>query len=320
MNSVQLLTFLTAPIILNRYSNDFSSFHPEVIAMESLMFLSNKTVMANLVYRDFETEVADKGSSVSTRKPSAFTAQNRNGENKVIVQSATATKVQVTLSQQKHVSFLIDRADAAKSVKDLREDYLEPAMDALAQVVDTDILGLFADILAAPTEYPAFPGSSVGSYGSPLTLATIISARETLNVQQAPNENRRIVFGPQGEGELLNIAEFTAANFQPVAVAGSAAESGSVTRRYGFDFYLDQNVPLSGGGYNNLAFHKNAFGLVTRLLPELPGLMSTVVNYRGIGIRYCWVIDPEQFGLKLLFEILYGVHTYDPYLASVVEN
>ena len=57
------------------YANDNDAFVPEKWAMEGLMQLEENMVIANMVHRDFENEVARFGDTVNTRKPGEFEAE-----------------------------------------------------------------------------------------------------------------------------------------------------------------------------------------------------------------------------------------------------
>ena len=56
-----------SPVQLACYDND--AYIPEIWARESLEFLYENMVVANLVNRDFEAEVANYGDEIHTRIP-----------------------------------------------------------------------------------------------------------------------------------------------------------------------------------------------------------------------------------------------------------
>jgi hypothetical protein len=67
----------------------------------------------------------------------------------------------------------------------------------------------------------------------------------------------------------------------------------------------------------NLAFHKNAFALVTAPLePYLGGVQSSVANYKNISCRVA--IDGELSNKtnKISVDMLFGVKTLDKELAA----
>ena len=96
--------------------------------------------------------------------------------------------------------------------------------------------------------------------------------KRTANVKEniAKNEADRAALS-QAEADLLNTEAFT--NASAVGDNGTALKEASLGRKYGLDFYCDQNVQKTTAETANytpsIAFHKNAFALVTRQL-EMP--------------------------------------------------
>ena len=225
------------------YANDNDAFIPEVWAQESLMILEANMIAATLVHRDFENEIAQFGDVVNTRKPANFTAARKTDTDDVTVQNAQATNVPVRLDQHWHTSFLIRDGEESKSFKNLREVYLEPALISIAQAVDEVVLMSLYRFIAA--------GNVVGKLGTAITKATVIDARETLNNNKAPVMDRRFVVCPNMEGDLLNVGDFTKAN--EIGDDGSAVREGHLGRKFGFDFFMDQNSPSVASGSTTYA-------------------------------------------------------------------
>lgn len=63
----------------------------------------------------------------------------------------------------------------------------------------------------------------------------------------------------------------------------------------------------------NLAFHKQAFALVTRPLkvPSAPGASVAVANFNGIGLRAATWYEPKDLRSYVRLDLLYGVKTLD---------
>ncbi|MDY6852766.1 MAG: P22 phage major capsid protein family protein [Thermodesulfobacteriota bacterium] len=79
----------------------------------------------------------------------------------------------------------------------------------------------------------------------------------------------------------------------------------------------DAAVTVIAGHTANLAFHRNAFALVTRpLAPPLGGnVRSTVMSYNGVGLRVSIGYDLQYKQDVVSIDLLYGVKTLDPELA-----
>ena len=59
------------------FDNSVDAYIPELWAQESLMILEANMVMAGLVHRDFENEIAEFGDIVNTRRPQKFEAKRK---------------------------------------------------------------------------------------------------------------------------------------------------------------------------------------------------------------------------------------------------
>lgn len=218
------------------YANDNDAFIPEIWANESLIILQNQMVMGNLVHRDFSDEVANFGDVVNTRRPNDFTGKRKTDADTVTVQDAVSPNVAVKLDQHLHVSFLIKDGEESKSFMMLRDVYLEPALNAIAQSID--------EILT--TQVYRFLANVVGQIGTTPTRKSVIDVREKLNELKAPMTNRNLVVTTATEGDLLNIQDFI--NAEKVGDDGTALREGSVGRKFGLNIVMDQNTPSVGTG------------------------------------------------------------------------
>ena len=218
------------------YANDLDAFIPEVWAQESLMILEANMVMPHLVNRNFENEIAMFGDVVNTRQPAKFTAARKIDTDDVTVQDAVATNVAVKLNQHWHTSFLIRDGEESKGFKNLREEYLVPAVMSIAQAID--------EVLS--TQVYQFATNAVGKLGTDATAQLVIDAREKMTNNLAPMQGRNLVVTPNVEGTLLNIDKFTNAN--NIGDDGTALKEGSLGRKYGFDMFTCQNQPSVAAG------------------------------------------------------------------------
>ena len=81
------------------YENDLDAFIPELWADEGLHMLEDNLVMANMVHRDFENQIAKFGDVVNTRRPGEFKIRRKKDGTTLVQQDAMATNVQVPLDQ-----------------------------------------------------------------------------------------------------------------------------------------------------------------------------------------------------------------------------
>jgi len=218
------------------YANDNDAFIPEVWAQESLMILEANMVIANLVHRDFQNEIANFGDIVNTRRPDTFTAARKTDTDDVSTSDASSTNVQVPLNQHLYTSFLIRDGEQSKSFKDLVAEYLYPGVLSIAQSLDEIVSSMTYQFLA----------NNAGLLGTDATKAAVIAAREKLNDNKCPLQGRNLVVTPSTEGALLGITDFVAAD--RIGDEGTALREGSLGRKFGFDIYMCQNQPSIAAG------------------------------------------------------------------------
>ena len=97
---------------------------PDIIAREALMVLHNNAVMANLVHRDYSSEFAKVGDTISIRKPATFEAKEFTGE--IDIQDANETSIDVKLDKHIDVSFAVTSAEMTLDISDFSEQLLVP--------------------------------------------------------------------------------------------------------------------------------------------------------------------------------------------------
>jgi P22 coat protein - gene protein 5 len=227
--------YLSRPFVAC-FENQLDAYVPELWAQEGLAILEENMVMANLVHRDFENEVAKFGDVVNTRKPGEFKIRRKTDGTTLTQQDATAQNVPVALDQWFYSSFVIRDGEGSKSFQELSDIYLRPAMLTIARGVDRALLGRVHAYLGGPK-------NRIGKLGglSPSTAKDwVLEAREKLNVNKAPMEGRRLVMAPNAETAMLKTDIFLKANER--GDGGTALENATLGRILGFDTFMCQNT------------------------------------------------------------------------------
>ena len=312
-------------------------YPPDVWANESLDILQNNLVMARLVHRDFENEVSMKGKRVKTRRPTKLTSKVWAGQSRTTglandeteVELLSASEIDVLLDTLRYTSFLVEDVDAATSIKDLREEFIVPAIEPIAVDVDADIMAEFCgtgstDIDGNPVTRYAYEGAGGGDVvgeGDPLDEDDIVTAREALNTTKCPEFGRQIVLSTKHEADLLRSDLFVQAN---TAGSDEALVNANLGRKFGFNFYMSQTVPTAADTNStpqSLAFHRNALSLVTRPLlnpEEGEGVRSATREMDGIGIRVVSGYEQRYKGSVMSFDCLYGIQLIDAAYAAIL--
>lgn len=274
---------------------------PDIIAREALMVLRNNAVMANLVHRDYSNEfVAGVGDTVTIRKPAKFTAQEYTSD--ITVQDANEEGVAVKLDKHLDVSFAVTSAQMTMDIADFSAQLLVPAMQAFADKVDSYLLALANAITHKVT-------------GTAEIQNDIVDVRTFLTKAAAPLTERRFVYNSDTEAKLLKTDLFRDA--AKVGDDGTALREASLGRKFGMDFYVDQNADAAGVA--GVAFHKNAFALVTRPLALPSGAAkAAIVNYDGFGLRVVYDYDIHTKTDTVSIDMICGVKTINDDLAATL--
>ena len=229
---------LTAKPFKTVYVNSLDAYIPELWAQESVAILTERMLIANLVHTDFSSETAQFGDIVHTRKPAEFTAVRKTNADSVTIQDAEATNIQVPLDQHFHTSFMIKDGEETKSFKQLRDEYLQPAVISIARAMDRVILG----------ESHRFFTNAEGIRGG-LTTANIIKyiveTRKRMNVNKAIEEGRNMILTPTTEATALQVSTFHEAD--KVGDEGTAMREASLGRKFQFNMFMGQNTPSTTG-------------------------------------------------------------------------
>ena len=283
----------------------------DVIARQALMVLRNNAVMANLVYRDYSSEfVAGRGDTISIRKPATFVANEFTDA--IAVQAATETNVPVVMDKLLDVSFAVTAKEMTLSIEDFTTQLLTPAMQAFSDKIDKYLLALNTQAT-----------NRVTHASGAVTKAEVITAREYLTNNAVPLTDRNFVYNGAVEADLLNTDLFT--NASAVGDDGTALREASLGRKFGLDFYVDQNIAKTTGQTPNstpaIVFHKNAMALVTRNLALPMGASnSAIVNYDGYGLRVVYGYNQTSKTDTISIDMLCGVKLLDTKMIAVIDD
>ncbi|CAB4138263.1 Major capsid protein Gp5 [uncultured Caudovirales phage] len=291
--------------------NSFTPFNPTTWSRIMVAILREKCVMPGLINRDFEPDFANPGDTVNTRKPGKFVSNPLTMGNDIVRQDATATNIPIVLNNHEHVAFDVFDVEQSKSINQLIELYMDPAMLAIAKAVDTSILARYVDFTAL--------ASSASAGG----LKTAINnARTRLNKNLVPEDNRYLVLSDDDEGALAGIAQFERSNETPTA----GVTGGAITRIKGFQQTRSSNVASVGSPAQrrNMALHRNAITLAVRPLPvtNANGVTQIVRNEpdAGLSIRFTTGYDINKLRNTAVVDTVWGVKTLDAALAFVLPS
>lgn len=208
-------------------TNTLSVYNPQFYANEALIQLEKALGMAGRVHRGYDKAPQQRGQVINIKRPSTFTAQDAPSS----AQDINASSVAISLDYWREVKFALTDKELTYTGEQIVEDHIRPAAYALADDIDQKLCALYKDV----PWYADFTASAA--------VADITNARKILFNNRVPLDEGRMHFMVNGtiEAELLNLAAFT--QHSGAGEAGVAAQMrGSLGRRYGFEFFANQNV------------------------------------------------------------------------------
>src|SRR5277367_5515520 len=230
----------------------------KLVAVDALPAIMGNLVMGNLVNRDYEPTLAQAGDTVNVPIPPTLVANNIAEGGTVQTQNPSLGNAQIVLNTHAEATFQIPDVTKVLAVPDLLRLYMQPAVVALAERIESDLLSL----------YPVFTSNApVGTAGTPITEATVDAAETALFGAKLPaSAGRYLLVDPITYSTLRQIPRFS--EFNTAGEAGlRALVDGSVGKMKDFYIFRSQFVPKTGTSpviTHNLAFTKNALGLVVR--------------------------------------------------------
>lgn len=270
---------------------------PTIVAARALGSLKSHTVLARLVNRNWSPEVAQYGATVKIPKPGVLTANDKAVKTQVTLQNPSLTAASVTLNKHKEVSFLIEDTAAALSRPELLDIYMGEGIARLAEELDSDIAALYSGL-----------SQTINATTGGLGEDDFREARRLLNAAKAPLADRYAVLHEDAEYEFLGIDKAIKEEYR--GSLGGAVADAWAGRFMGFQTFMDQQIAVATTECKNLFFHRDAFVLVTRPLPQAPagmGVIQTVMDEDGIGLRVTMGYSKDYLGLQVTIDMLYGV-------------
>ena len=275
----------------------------KLVAADALPVLVGNLVMGNLVNRDYEPVLAQAGDTINVPIPPVMVANNILEGGTVQTQNPNLGNAQIVLNTHAEATFQIPDVTKVLAVPDLLKIYMEPAVAAIAQRIETDLLSLYAGFTA---------NSPLGTPGAAITEAVIDAAETALFLAKVPpTEQKFMVVDAATYSAWRQIPRFS--EFQTAGDAGlRSLIDGTVGKVKDFFVFRSQFVQKTGTSpvtTHNMAFTKNAIGLVIRRLPQpLPGTgaIAEYAELGNFGMRVIMSYQPNTLAQQFTVDVLYG--------------
>jgi hypothetical protein len=275
----------------------------KLVAVDALPALTGSLVMGNLVNRDFEPTLAQAGDTVNVPIPPTLVANNLAEGGTVTPQNPNVGNAQIVLNTHAEATFQIPDVTKVIAVPDLLRLYMQPAVIALAEKIESDLLNLYSQFTS---------NAPVGAAGVAITEAAVDSAETALfNAKVSSATPKYLVVDGTTYSQLRQIPRFS--EYTTAGDAGlRAIVDGTVGKIKDFFVFRSQFVQKTGSSpvaTHNLAFAKNAIGLVTRRLPQpLPGTgaIAEYAEMGNFGVRVLMSYAPNTLAQQFTVDVLYG--------------
>src|SRR5918996_4080605 len=120
----------------------------KLVAVDALPALTGNLIMGNLVNRDFEPRLAQAGDTINVPIPPTLIASNLAEGGTVTPQSPDVGNAQIVLNTHAEATFQIPDVTKVLAVPDLLKLYMQPAVTALAEKIETDLLNVYSQLTA----------------------------------------------------------------------------------------------------------------------------------------------------------------------------
>jgi hypothetical protein len=275
----------------------------KLVAADALPALMGNLVMGNLVNRDYEPAMAQAGDTVNVPIPPTLVANNLAEGGTVQAQNPALGNAQIVLDTHAEATFQIPDVTKVLAVPDLLRLYMQPAVNALAEKIETDLLAK-ASLFTANT--------AVGTAGTAVTEEVIDAAETALFSAKVPaSEPRYLVVDAATYSQLRQIPRFS--EFHTAGEAGlRALVDGQVGKIKDFFVFRSQFVQKTGSApttTHNLAFTRSAVGLVMRRMPQPlngTGAVAHYADWGNFGMRVVMSYQPNTLTQQFTVDVLYG--------------
>jgi hypothetical protein len=275
----------------------------KLVAAEALPALVGNLIMGNLVNRNYEPVLSQAGDTVNVPIAPTLAANNIAEGGEVTTQNPSLANAQIVLNNHVEATFLVPDVTKSLAVPDLLLTYLQPAVVAIAEKIERDLLNLYAGFTT---------NTPVGTPGVAPTEAVIDAAETALFAAKVPPaQNKYLVVDAEAYSALRQNPRFS--EFRTAGEAGvSALINGMVGKLKDFFVFRSQYVAKTGSGpvnTHNLGFARDAVGLVIRRLPQpLPGTgaLAEYAELGNFGMRVVMSYQPSTLAQQFTVDVLYG--------------
>ena len=281
-------------------ANTISGVNLAEVAQESLPALQSLFAPLGSILTDFSSDIAQSGSSVTTRFATAPSAQDLSAGYSATDVAMTSKTINLDSFQGFVYSFT--DAERSKSSINLGNLFLEPAGQALASKVFGDIWNL--------VNGSNFATEHTDASASGFTRDDLVDIGATLSdVKKAPKSNRFLIANPSYYGGLMKSLSGSA------DILGQTANfaEGKLPKIAGFDIHESNLCDDNGDNLKAFAGHKSSLLFAGRAVDaegaEQAGVEveNVIIPEIGLPVQFRRFYNPASGTLNFSMGLLYGV-------------
>lgn len=229
-------------------------------------------------------DVRSKGDIVHVPKLSLYTATDKTSNTELPSSATTESEFTLTVNKHKGVRIAVEDIARAQSAYNLVELYGKRIGQALAKVLDTDILALYSGLSQTV-------GATASSDGG-ISDTNVLRAIRFLDGANAPQDNRSVIVESYGMEDLRLIDKFV--RYDALGAGNMPIRDGMIGKLYGIDVFASENVQTTSvvGGTlaRGLVMHREAFAFATQMSPKIeqwrnaPQLADEIIGQELYGV------------------------------------
>lgn len=260
----------------------------DVITKECLMSLKNNLVLARGVNREYSDQFAQSGAKIGNvlniRKPSRYTVTTGAT---LEIQDSVDQSTSLTLDKHFHVGLAFSQVDRTLSIDNFRERYIDQAMIALANKIDSQ---LAIDMYKAVPTAIGVPSATA----LPSTLKGFVQAKAYMELLGAPVGQYSAAVDPLVQASLV---EGLKGLFQSSEKISDQYEQGVMGIAGGCKFSSTANIPKHTAGAiigTPLINGTTAAGATTLVLDGITGSITGCYKEGDvIQIAGVYAVNPQ---------------------------
>jgi hypothetical protein len=206
-------------------------YDPIFYAQAGIELLEKALGMAGRVYRGYDKNPQQKGSTIQISKPSTFSAQDAPST----AQELQTESLTIQLNYWREVKFALTDKELSYTQEKIIQDHVRPAVYALADDIDQKLALLYKDI-------PWYQTAT-----NPIAVNDLTGARSVLFNNKVPMNDLHGMVDGTTEEQMLRQSAFT--QWQGAGQVGVESQlRGAIGTRYGIDWFANQNVQSHTSG------------------------------------------------------------------------